>query len=179
MAIPKRFIKSQGDFDSACFLYSIVNAVQCLSGRKITGADWRRLISYINDPRDFLTFNTGTERTDNRPQFLAELITDYMSTLDPKENYAVKLVEGLDSSANFETLLKKKALLLVDNGKHWFCLIDSHDNQAYAACSAIWQNNPGKYRELPSPRLARTYNDSFKVADLEFLQNRAFLITVK
>ena len=179
MTSTKRFIRSQGDLDSACFLYSLVNAVQCLSGKKLLESAWQRLISCTYDPRDFLTSRTGTKRIDDHPHLIAELASRYIATLEPRGKYRVDLLEGLDSTFVEKNPLKKQTLLVVDNGTHWFCMLDSSGGQIFVSCSAVWQNNPAKYTELSSPRLRRTYNDSFPASKLVFFQQRALLVTAK
>ena len=174
-----RSIRSQGDFDGACFLYSLVNAVYCLTGRQIEADGWARVVSEAYDARDFLNGQIGTAKIDNLPSLLSTLAMQYLRALDQITHYDVELVEGIKKVGDLQRTLSSKSVLLVDNGSHWFCLVDFYDDTAFAACSAALQDDPCNYSEMSSNRLRIIYNVSFPKKHLKFHKNRAFLISVQ
>lgn len=173
----RRIIKSQGDLDSACFLYSLVNAAQCLSGKELGNKEWQCLISCVYDCKDYLTGSTGTKRIDHLPELISTLTVEYLKVLDPKRDYRVKILEKISKDDDLNTLLTKHSLLLIDNGEHWFCLLEVDDEYAYIACSAVWQDNRNSYREEKTPRLKRIYNDKFPVDELGLIKGRILLVS--
>lgn len=176
-----RFIKSQGDLDGACFLYSLVNAVNCLHDRSTRSSDaWQRLVSGVYDPRDFLRGDVGTARVDDFPEFIARLIGDYVALLDPSGDYSVKCVEISDKSQlRRRRLVSDESVLLVDNGEHWFVLVDADQGQVFVACSAALYENPKGYVEAKSPNLGRIYNTSFDLGELELHKGIAYQLAVQ
>lgn len=178
MAKEKRTIRSQGDLDSACFLYSIVNAAQCLSKELVEERDWQRLISNAYDCKCFLTSETGTKKIDHLPELLVNLTTEYLNAVKPEMGFIVEMLGEMGKNKDLKTVLRKNSLLMVDDGSHWYCLVDSDENHCYAACSAIWQESPKEYSEAKSPRLKRTYNRKVPFSDLKFFKKRAILVSV-
>lgn len=164
----ERFIKSQGDLDGACFLYTLVNAVNCLRGLEIQSPDsWQRLIGDVYDPRDFLRNGIGTARIDEFPEIITRLIGDYVTLLDPSCDYSVKCVKIQDKTRmRRRRLVSQNAVLLVDDGEHWYVLVDVDQGQVFAACSGTLYMNPQGYVEAKSPNLGRTYNTSFELGEL-------------
>ncbi|MBJ6749886.1 hypothetical protein [Geomonas anaerohicana] len=174
----ERTIRSQGDLDSACFLYSIVNAAQCLSKQLVDERDWQRLISNAYDCKCFLTSCTGTKKIDHLPELLVSLTAEYLDAVKPEMEFNVEMLEGMSKNSDLKSMLNKNSLLMVDNGSHWFCLVDSDEEQCYVACSAVWQDSPKEYKEEKSPRLKRTYNCQFPVDELKFFKKRAVLVSI-
>lgn len=176
-----RFIKSQGDLDGACFLYSLVNAVNCLRGRAIrTSSGWQRLIGAVYDPRDFLRNDLGTARVDEFPEIIVGLIRDYVQLLDASNEFIVERVEIPDETLlRLRRLVSEDAVLLVDNGTHWFVLVDVDQREMFAACSAALFEDPHNYVETRSPILGRIYNTSFDLEKLEFQKKTGYRLSIK
>ncbi len=155
----KRLIKAQGDLDGACFLYTLVNAVNCLRGRAIPAGAWQRLVGAIYDPRDFLSGDVGTDRIDQYPDLIAKVIGDYVSLLDRSNAYRVERISDLDPR-NMLTgrSLSRNNVLVVATQEHWFAVVDVDQDEALTACSAEYLISPGRYIEEDSTRLQRRYN---------------------
>ena len=174
-----RIIKSQGELDSACFLYSLVNALQSLSGEELKGVEskWKKLISGVYDCRDFLTGNEGTNRIDHLQGLILALVSDYLKMLNPKKEYSLELLKRINNIQDLRKILTKDSLLMIDNGEHWFCLLDIDRNYAYIACSFVLQQDPSNYKEDKTPRLNRTYNDKFPVNELKEIDGCIILVS--
>lgn len=168
-----RFIRSQGDLDGACFLYTIFNCAQFLANKKLSRAAWKKLVETAIHPIRFLG-NGGTGLIDEQEDLLTQLIKTYLGVLG--QQCSVKLISSPNPN-NLQKLVNRHSILLVDNGEHWFCIVDATSSSTYVACSAVWQENPHKYRENLSPSIRRVFNIKIPTNHLEFLRNRAFLVT--
>lgn len=169
----RRFIRSQGDLDGACFLYTIFNCAQFLANKKLSRPAWKRLVDIAIHPNRFLG-KGGTDLIDEQEELLTQLINSYMSVLG--QQCSVKLVSRPNPN-NLEKVVNSRSVLIVDNGEHWFCVVDATSNAAFVACSAVWQENPNNYREDRSPNIGRVFNQKVHTSQLKFLRDRAFLVT--
>lgn len=143
MTRPK-VILSQGDLDGACFLYSLTNAALCL-GLTVTEEQlkrrWASALDVITDPVHYLNSKKGT--AGNRSAACEqELAIDFLHALAPNRFD----VELLDTSINLLHIARKhlnaETVLVVDNGAHWFCVVDIDGSTLHAACSARWNETP-------------------------------------
>ena len=166
-----RFIRSQGDLDGACYLYTVFNCAQTLLGRKIQQPRWTRLVEASITPSSFLG-GSGTALIDQQDDLLRELTASYLSLL----GCAVTVSCVRPTDGTLPRSISENSAIILDDGYHWYCVVDTSRGSAYAACSAVWQENPRNYSELKSPRLQRRYNLEIKAGDLKYFRNRAFLV---
>jgi hypothetical protein len=174
----KRFIKSRDDMDSACVLYALVNAVNCLRGQQLRmPGPWQCLIDAIYDPRHFLRSETGTLAIDEYSDLLERLVGDYVEKLDGKGGYSIVRIRPVTGSTKLVPLLTSNSVMLIATDEHWRCLIDADDTDVFFACSAVWKDDPTLYSEQESPRLHRTYNDRCARPTLECWKGPAFVVS--
>ena len=167
-----RFIRSQGDLDGACFLYTVFNCAQTLLEKKLKPTHWARLVDASSSPLSLLG-GGGTALIDEQDDLLRELTASYLSILGcpAKVSLLVDLRDGL-----LPQRMDENSALILDDGAHWYCMVEASKDMAYVACSAVWQENPNKYKELKSPRLQRRYNLAVDARDMTFFRHRAFLV---
>jgi len=174
-------IIGQGHMDGACFLYSIANAMQCLTDRTnkaVPAKNWAEMVSLLN-ASDFLDSRIGTMKTDKNAELQEQLALACISKLDPASNYSIKTVKDLNASSRFEQYVTKETVVLLPTQEHWYCLVDSQDKVAYLACSSAWQETREKYQEGSSPRLNRVFNTTIAFKDLKLMDNRAIAVSIK
>lgn len=174
----KRFIQSQGSLDGTCFLYSLANAVQCLTGKQVSDAHWAKLAQAVCNAKDYLTSRVGTSNTDANSTLQEALAQQYLDILSPKLKLQAITVYSIRDGSNPEKHLTNRSTLIMQNDEHWFCLLDISNDEAYVACSWVWQRDLQAYCEELSPKLHRTYNDRLPVKDLMFYGNRAILVSI-
>lgn len=174
----KNSILGQGSLDGACFLYSLANAVQCLSRKPITSSRWSKLVPALVEPRDFLTDRTGTRNSDNDPNLQEALAQQYLQILSPRIPLTVTTLHGLCNHSEPHEAIFDHSVVVMQNAEHWFCLLEVHGGQAYVACSWVWQRDLSLYKESLTPVRQRTYNDCFPITDLEYYGSRALRVSI-
>lgn len=176
MSTKSRFIRAQGELDGGCFLYSLVNAVQCLTNTTLTLRSWSKLVAAVHDTRDYLDGRIGTLKTDENSNLQQLLAQQYIDILSPKDKLVAKVIEPIGRNSNLIQYLTPHSLLVMANDEHWFCLLDIERHQAYVACSWVLQEKCNAYLEETTPRLRRISNDNFRASDLVFFRNRAIQV---
>lgn len=174
-----RFIRSQGDLDGACLLYSLANAAQSLTGRQVQVAEWSAMIQSLPSTpstRDFLDSTEGSRASDDDKVAQAELARSALGILSPTQTLTVETVEKLRDGSLALAKPEEGNVLVCANQQHWFCIVDSDDQFAYVACSWVWQQDPASYTEQVSPRLQRVFNDAVPLKELQFYKNRALVV---
>lgn len=171
-----RFIRSQGDLDGACLLYSLANAAQSLTGRQVQVAEWSAMIQSLPSTRDFLDNTAGSCASDDSKVAQAKLARNALGILSPTQPLTVETKEKLRDGSLALAKPEEGNVLVCANQQHWFCIVDSDDQFAYVACSWVWQLDPANYTEQVSPRLQRVFNDAVPIKELEFFKNRALVV---
>lgn len=174
-----RFIRSQGDFDGACLLYSLANATQALTRRQVLIEDWSAMIQSLTGASNFLDNVAGSKDTDSDQVAQEVLAKNILLLLSPTLLLTAETVIKLKDGSLRRIAPSADTVIVCSNQQHWFCIVDSDDHYAYVACSWVWQRDPGSYVERVSPRLGRIYNDVVKCKDLEFFENRALVVSHK
>lgn len=172
-----RFIRSQGDLDGACLLYALLNARQALTGTRVTTDAWSAAIRTLRNFECFLDNTRGSEETDGNPETERSRATKFINALAPAEPLYVRTVADLKDGKLGKLQPTDSDLLVCSNNQHWFCIVDSDETTAYAACSWVWQRDPQKYAERVSPEFERVFNDEIALGDLEFYKSRALVIS--
>jgi hypothetical protein len=171
-----RFIRSQGDLDGACLLYSLANATQTLTGRQVQVAEWSAMIQSLSSTSDFLDNTAGSRASDCDKVAQEALARNALGILSPIQTLTVETKEKLRNGSLTLAKPEEGSVLVCANQQHWFCIVDSDDQFAYVACSWVWQLNPAEYTEQVSPRLHRVFNDAVPLKELEFFKNRALVV---
>jgi len=175
-AIAERLILCQGDRDSACFLYSLANAVHALTGEVVSEARWTSAIEQLKYPCDYLSANTGTRKIDRAPRRLLIDAKAILSAFYPVAQLKVSMIRPIDRSYEFGTVLSKRSVIVMANKQHWFCLLEVYRRRAFVACSAVWQDHGESYAELRQGKLQHLSNDAFPLSQLEFYKPWALLV---
>lgn len=157
----KRKIQTQGDFDGACFLYSLVNALQALTGKKVTQKMWFNFITSLPfKAENFLIGNIGTgllsENTKNLEIIASNLV------FQMKINASVFSVDGILTAKDMGCTINKNSVILVarDHGEHWVAVVDMSGENAFISCSAraLEHDFNKPYQEGVSKNYGRVYN---------------------
>lgn len=191
----KRFIRSQGDLDGACLLYSLVNAVSAINGEQIAAVKWSNLLKEIYDGRDFLDTRIGSGRMDLVLYTNTALFKYYLEALAPNAKFNVEILsnerginrileknkeckkeyEVKSNLKNIKNLIDADSVLIVANKEHWFCIVDFDDSYAKIACSSTF-NEFLEYSEQKSYKLKRIFNN--KQAIHSILDNMECLLKI-
>jgi hypothetical protein len=170
----KRKIYSQGEFDGACFLYSVANAIRAVTGKGISRADWQRAVSGMPfETTEFLD-GFGTGKLDRFPDTLSVFAGSFARSL--RSTVAIETLPRLtvgDITAGISS--GKVAIASIDAGDHWLVILDVVDGVAFCACS--WEFNSGRatYDELPTDN-GHIFNLERPVADLKLWKGPGFLL---
>jgi hypothetical protein len=177
----RRKLMSQGDFDSACFLYAIANASIALTGKRVTYAKWNDALNSISHHKAFRLAGTGTGADPWKDDFHAlwpvakNFVRSINSDLD------LRLEEGVDRS-NIWELITEKSVVVVSNPAHWFAAVDWDNGHFFIACSAVLNsalvnNKKISYTEARSPLFRRPYNDRKLESDLRVFRRACFVLS--
>ena len=92
-----RRILSQGDCDSACFLYALANASIALTEQEVTSTNWSEAVDSLPRTRPFLRASTGTDGKPWEDDFgcLTPTARRFLGAIC-KEPLEVELSEGVD-----------------------------------------------------------------------------------
>ena len=191
----KRFIRSQGDLDGACLLYSLVNAANAITNGQTEPNNWSNLLNEIYDGRDFLDLQKGSGRMDLVLYTNTALFNWYLEALNPHTKFRVEILsnerginrilkknkerkkeyEVKSNIKNIENLIDADSVLIVANKEHWFCIVDFDDSYAKIACSSTF-NEFLEYSEQKSYKLKRIFNN--KQAIHSILDNMECLLKI-
>ncbi|GAB6126052.1 hypothetical protein [Humidesulfovibrio idahonensis] len=189
-----RNIYAQGDFDGACFLYSIVNAYVALQGRSPEFGAVCAAFGLVDHPGDFLNGCVGTTGAyDKDYGLLAANISRVLAALGGGP-FAVRRVPGpFAESALAELLSERSVVLLRYMGSsrhaagmdHWVCAVDydAERGEAHVACSVRFNHacdDPAcAYAETRCPRFGRWANDILSAADAHtIVEGEVFVISM-
>lgn len=155
---PERLIWAQGALDGACFLYGLVNAAQCFTHEYDRLSDrWGVLTEKLACPGNFLNWQQGTGDNDAHPDRNARLADELLNVLSPKE-FCVSVIKFKNDFESLKGQIHSGAVVLIDDGEHWSCIVDLSQRTAYVADSAELVYGTSEYRERTSTRLGRVYN---------------------
>lgn len=185
-----RIILAQGDLDGACFLYSLVNAAQCLTQKVVTQelvvqSRWSKLLCAVGNARDFLDGRIGTKHSDSNWRLQELMAQQCMDILCPKTPVIAKTFHGLDG-ASVGRYVTSRSVVVMPEPTHWSCVVEVRQENAYVACSARWgqvldsqpKHSLPTYVEDKSPRLKRTYNLKRPTSELKLFEGRAIKLTL-
>lgn len=171
----KRKIYSQGEFDGACFLYSVANAVRAATGKGISRGDWERAVEGLPFRTTEFLGGLGTLALDHLPGALSVFASSFGRSL--RSTVAIETLPRLIPLDLQSAVGEGKiAIASIDDGDHWVAILDVVDGIAFCACS--WEVNAGKagYQELVSPN-GHTYNMSRPVAGLRLGKGPGFFLS--
>lgn len=172
----KRFIRTQGELDGACFLYALANAIQAIRARQISSADWSRMLSKLTNTKDFLDQSCGTQRTDNSVRKQALLANRVVQGLSRQGTLRAESVSPLTRRSALEEIITTQSAIVLSSPQHWYCIVDADSQQLYIACSWILHEHDQKYKERQSPHLRRYYNRVESRGSLRVFQSRGFVV---
>ena len=172
-----RRILSQGDCDSACFLYALANASIALTEQPKLGDEkwdglWNEATDSLPASRPFLRSCTGTAPWDDQTQHLEAIASKFLTAIC-KGRLEVKLEEltGFKKDAARErisSLVSETSVVVAANKYHWFVVVEAEGPKWYVACSAHLNEVGSAYKEDNSPKFNRPYN-SFPYPQVESL----------
>jgi len=189
-----RKIYAQGDWDGACFLYSIVNAYVALRREQPEFAAVCRAFGQVDHPGDFLNGSVGTTGSyDSNYGMLEENIRRALSALGAA-NFAVRRIAGRFSEDMLKDLLGSNSVVLVrymgsskyaTGMDHWVCAMDydEQSGEVLVACSVrlhkACDDLPCAYAEKHIPKYDRWWNDALsKQHDHTIVSEEVFQITM-
>ena len=174
-----RRILSQGDCDSACFLYALANASIVLTEPKVGikgwNDRWNTAIDALPNPSAFLRACTGTDAkpweddfgrmTPTARKFLGAISTG------PLE---VELKEGVDRR-HIGDFVSETSVVIVADKYHWYVIVETDGSELYVACSARLNDVGAAYKEKRTPALRHPYNNRIPLSEFS-VWNRAFFV---
>jgi len=168
----QRKILAQGDRDGACFLYSIANGYSALTSKQLSRDKWRKSINAIPFRIDDFLSGRGTENLDDKPEYFEGLCRDFLSNefeVTGKKNISEK-------SLRTHITKNQVAIVAIENGEHWACIVDADNELFYIACSAAALESHTTYAEKKSLQLDRFYNSKLSFTELKLWNSYALLI---
>ena len=186
-----RKILSQGDCDSACFLYALANASIALTeqpavGNKKWDGLWNKATDSLLATRPFLRACTGTAPWDDQNQCLEAIASKFLTAIC-KGRLEVKLeeLEELEELTGFKkdaarerisSLVSETSVVVAANKYLWFVVVETEGPKWYVACSAHLNEVGSAYKEDNSPKFNRPYNSfpypKSKVWETAFIVSR-------
>lgn len=168
-----RRLKSQGDLDGACFLYSIANAVISLNDT-VTAENWSSAISSLPKSRSFLRQDVGTLAFHDNGEELERVAKRFLKSLSSNK-FKVALHQG--NRRSIERLIDENAVVIVSNPEHWFVVTEVHHDTVFAACSDTFNVHGHKHPEEPTPKFGHLSNLRMKLSDVRVFGRMAFRVT--
>lgn len=168
-----RKIKSQGDFDGACFLYSIANAVISLNGT-VTPKHWSSAIHSLPKPQSFLRQDIGTLAFDDDGEKLEVVAQKFIRSLSD-EKFKVKLHQA--NRKSIHPLIDDDSVVIISNPEHWFVVTEIYNETAFISCSDALNSLGEKYLEEASTKFGHISNLKVKLSDLRVFGKMAFRVT--
>ena len=171
-----RRILAQGDRDGACFLYSVANAYQALTGNAISRKQWTRAIDSIRfKSEDFLS-GRGTERLDDSSGDFKELAEDFLSKL-PLAKFDISSTKVASQKALSSLITNDQVLIIaIEDGDHWVCLVDSNNSVFHVACSATALEEFDSYNESKTDMFGRYTNRAYSYRNLKLWMDCALIL---
>lgn len=172
-----RKISAQGDFDGACFLYSIANAVAALTGSQLSAAQWKKSIKTLPfRVDDFLTC-LGTDSLNGRQIYFDE-ISRHFCEQSKDNSFAVSSKDGIKTATSLRNTITEGSVAIValHEGAHWVCVVDADASHFYISCSAEALRAGTTYMEARSPNLGRVFNRKSKFAEMNIWKKYALVI---
>jgi len=169
-------ISPQGEYDGACFLYSVVNAYKALTGKNPTLKMWDKSVENIPFRNDFL-INVGTYWYDDNME-LYELAIQRMFEKFTKNKIAfeIKSFHEISSRKALEKLIGKNSVVILNIGsEHWVCGVDYNKENIFLADSYQLFSEVQKYSEMKSDKFERYYNSNKTLSDISWLYNPSVL----
>ncbi len=180
----KKLIQSQGELDSACYLYSIVNGYLALTkytacknnkSMEVLYKKWDSVISNAPFANDFFIGGPkgGTYRYNYSEQLYEVSAVNALKALKEKgEVFECKVSSEITNLRDLKEHLDSNTVAVICPGdEHWITAV-AYDNGVKAACS--WQLNTlvSSYKEFPT-HYGRYFNSSIRSGEIDF----ALLIT--
>ena len=172
----KRNILSQGDCDSSCFLYGLLNAYKILTKKTPTKKFFNRALEYIPFSKDFQSYDTGTQKYGDDTRIFTFTIENVLRLLsNGKYTFEVKARPPMEGQGIIEETIsnvsESSVVLLGYAGDteqqkgldHWLVVVGYGDDppKLFVACSAVYMatHMPSGYYERKDPCFGRLYND--------------------
>jgi len=169
--VSKPNICFQGEYDGACFLYSITNAFKALTGKKPTQELWDEALKLVPFGQDFLV-NIGTTRYDDDMDLYVLTVKRMLQIFSKnKFSFEVKAHPKINSQKKLHSLICDNCVIILVTEDHWMVGVDIDDREIYLADSYKLVTMGAKYQEKQSHKLQRSYNDSRALKDLSWLYN--------
>lgn len=174
--MPKTHICSQGEYDGACFLYSITNAYKMLCGKRPTYKMWDKALEQVPFKEDFIV-DTGTFRYDDNMELYVHAAERMLNEFS-RSQFSLKVnpFPEVKSKKNLEGLINGNSILVFCiDGKHWVAAVDIDNEYIYLADSFRLITEGVKYCEKVSSKLKRHYNHVKKLAPFNWFYNPSAL----
>ncbi|MEB6606068.1 hypothetical protein [Aeromonas sanarellii] len=168
-----RKLKSQGDLDGACFLYSIVNAVLSLNG-EVTAKSWSNAISLLPKAKFFLRQDEGTLAFDDDGDKLENISKKFLHGLVGDQ---FKLEFHHVNKKGIHKLIDQHSVVIVSNPEHWFVVTEVYDEFVFIACSDVYNTHKCEYLEKNTPKYGHLSNSKIDYSALSVFGWMAFRIT--
>ena len=177
-----RKILSQGDCDSACFLYALANASIVLTEQPAVGNKkwddlWNEATDSLLATRPFLRACTGTAPWDDQNQCLEAIASKFLGAIC-KEPLEVKLKEGVDRR-RIGDFVSETSVVVLDDGNHWYVVVETDGEELYVACSARLNEVGSAYQEKRTPSLHRLSNNCFPLEDCRVYKRKFFVVSTQ
>jgi hypothetical protein len=151
-------IYHQGNFDGACFLYSVINAYSAITGFEVEQSMWEEALKWIPFRADYLS-DTGTQRIDDDFNLYAFTIHRITRELKCGNKIKAKGFVDVTSVVDVKKYINKSSVLIYNKkGHHWVVGVDYCQNGIESACSNELVNKRSKYQEYKSSNFGREYN---------------------
>ena len=178
-----RRIFAQGDFDGACYLYSIANSYVALTSRQLTAKQWKKSICASPFKLDDFLTSDGTKSLDDNLDYLEGLCRDFLNGIR-KTQFQVTRKKVSETSLRASLTDKQVAIVAIDGGDHWVSVVDADAEQLYIACSAMALSDKTKTPleerveegEGVSPNFQRAFNKKSSFANLKVLANYSLFV---
>lgn len=172
-----RRILSQGDCDSACFLYALANASIVLTEQEITSTNWNEAIDSLPKTKPFLRACTGTEPWKNEARHLERMATNFLNAVS-KEQLELEIKEGVDKRS-ISRFISATCVVVLDDGNHWYVVVETDGEELYVACSARLNEVGSAYQEKRTPSLHRLSNNCFPLEDCHVYKRKFFVVSTQ
>lgn len=168
-----RKIKSQGDLDGACFLYSIANAVISLNGN-VTPENWSDAIELLPKSQFFICQDIGTLAFDDDGEKLEIVAQRFINALTD-ETFKLKLYKK--NRKNMQSLIDDDSVVIICNPEHWFVVAEVYNDTVFIACSDALNSLGNLYLEELSTQFGHISNLKVNLNELSVHGNMAFCVT--
>ena len=151
-------ICAQGEFDGACFLYSIANSYASLNRRKPTQKRWDESLKWIPFSNEFLS-DAGTVKYDEDISMYEFTISRLLKEFFNNTTFKVHPFTNEVTPQDVKGMLSDDSVVILNiDSKHWVVVVDSSENELHIACSYELVSKGVKYKESESANYLRPYN---------------------